>query len=166
MAEGDNPLVFLGRVDKAADELATSGSSKIVEEVNRHIVNNLSSLYTIQSKSILSRPFIPRSEIDETIRDAYVNDKVEREMVTKALGVKGSLDPHALYDGAAQPAGGGGAGSGGGGGKNKRGGRFKGKQQQQQQQQLRYSPSSSSTSTRKASPTETVAVRRGLRRRA
>ena len=50
MEEGENSLVFLGRVDKAADELAMLGCSKSVEEVNRHIVNNLSSLYTIQSK--------------------------------------------------------------------------------------------------------------------
>ena len=28
MAEGDNPLVFLGRVDKAADELAMLGCRK------------------------------------------------------------------------------------------------------------------------------------------
>ena len=54
MAEGENPLVFLGRVDKAADELAMLGCSKSVEDVNRHIVNNLSSLYTVQSKSILA----------------------------------------------------------------------------------------------------------------
>ena len=106
MAEGENLLVFLGRVDKAADELAMLCCSKSVEDVNRHIVNNLSSLYTIQSKSILSRPSVPRSEIDEIIRGAYVNDKVEMEMVTKALGVKGAVDPHALYAGAAQPAGG------------------------------------------------------------
>ena len=45
-----------------------------MEEVNRHIVNNVSSLYNIQSKSILSRPCIPRSEIDEIIRDAYANE--------------------------------------------------------------------------------------------
>ena len=88
MVEGDDPLVFLGRVDKAADELAMLGCGKSVGEVNRHIVTNLSSLYTIQLKSILSRPSIPRFEIDEIIRDAYVNDKLEKEMVTKALGVK------------------------------------------------------------------------------
>ena len=79
--------------------------------MNRHIVDNLSSLYTIQSKSIISRPSIPRSEID-IIRDAYVNDKLEREMVTKALGVKGGVDQHALYAGAVPSAGGGGTGSG------------------------------------------------------
>ena len=105
MEEGEDPLVFLGRVDKAADELAMLGCGKSVKEVNRHIVSNLSSLYTIQSKSILSHPSIPRSEIDEIIRDAYVNDNLEREMVTKALGVKGGVDQHALYAGAVQPAG-------------------------------------------------------------
>ena len=60
MAEGEDPLVFLGRVDKAAHELAMLGCRKSVEEVSRHIVNNLFSLYTIQSKSILSHPSIPR----------------------------------------------------------------------------------------------------------
>ena len=47
MEEGEDPLVFLGRVDKAADELAMLGCGKSVEEVNRHIVSNLSSLYTL-----------------------------------------------------------------------------------------------------------------------
>ena len=106
MEEGEDPLVFFGRVDKAADELAMLGGGKSVEEVNWHIVINLSSLHTIQRKSILSRPSIPRSEIDEIIRDAYVNDELENEMVTKALGVKVVVDPHALYAGAVQPAGG------------------------------------------------------------
>ena len=105
MEEGEDPLVFLGRVDKAADELATLGCGKIVEEVNRHIVTNFSSLYTIQTKSVLIRPSIPRSDNDEIIRDAYVNDKLEKEMVTKALGVKVGVDPHALYAGAVEPAG-------------------------------------------------------------
>ncbi|MEP4444541.1 MAG: hypothetical protein ABJ059_13970, partial [Hyphomicrobiales bacterium] len=60
MTEDENPLLFLGMVDKAADELAMLGCGKNVEEVNRHIITNLSSLYTIQSKSIISRPSIPR----------------------------------------------------------------------------------------------------------
>ena len=130
MEEGEDPLVSLGRIDKVDDELAMLGCGKSVEEVNRHIVTNLSSLYTIQSKSILSRLSIPRSEIDEVIRDAYVNDKFEKEMVTKALGVKVGVDPYALYAGAVQPAGGAGTGSGSRG-RNKRGGRHKQQQQQQ-----------------------------------
>ena len=106
MEEGEDPLVFLGRVDTAAGELAMLGCGKSVEEVSRHIVTNLSSLYTIRSQSIISRPSIPRPEIDEVIRDAYVNDKLEKKMVTMALGVKAGVDPHALYAGAVQPAGG------------------------------------------------------------
>ena len=77
MVEGEDPLLFLGRVDKAADQLALLGCNKRVE-VNQHIVRNLSSLYTIQSKSILARPNIPRSELDEIIRDAHLNDEVEK----------------------------------------------------------------------------------------
>ena len=86
------------------------GCGKSVEEVNRHVVTKLSSLYMIQSKSILSRPSTPRSEIEEIIRDAYANDRADKEMVSKALGVQGVVNQHALYTGGAQPAGGGGAG--------------------------------------------------------
>ncbi|CAM9330932.1 unnamed protein product, partial [Laminaria digitata] len=125
MVEDEDPLLFLGRVDKAANQLAMLGCSKSIEEVNQHIVNNLSSLFMIQSKSILSRPNIPRAEIDEIIRDAYLHDKVEKEMLSKAMAVKGAVDPHALCAGGAQPADGGGAGSGGGG-RHRTGGRFKG----------------------------------------
>ena len=119
-------------MDKAADELAMLGIGKSEEEVNRHIVTNLSSLYTIQSKSILSRPSIPRSEIDEIVRDAYVNDKLEKKGVTKALGVKVGLDPRVSYACAIQPASGAGTSSGSRG-RNKRGGKYKQQQQQQQQ---------------------------------
>ncbi|CAN0551135.1 unnamed protein product [Laminaria digitata] len=61
--EGEDPLDFLGRVDKAADKLVVLGDGESEEEVNHHIVQNLSSLFAIQKKSILSRPGIPRSEI-------------------------------------------------------------------------------------------------------
>ncbi|CAN0564227.1 unnamed protein product, partial [Laminaria digitata] len=67
MEEGEDPLDFLGRVDKAADKLVVLGDGKSEEEVNHHIVQNLSSLFAIQKKSILSRPGIPRSEINEII---------------------------------------------------------------------------------------------------
>ena len=41
MEEGEDPRAFLGRIDKAADELAMLGCGKSVEGANRHIVNNL-----------------------------------------------------------------------------------------------------------------------------
>ena len=77
MVEREDALLLLGRVEKAADQLATLGCSKSVEEINKHIVNKLSSLYEIQSKSIISCPNIPRAEIDEIIRDACLNDEVK-----------------------------------------------------------------------------------------
>lgn len=67
------------------------GCGKSIEEVNCHIVNNLLSLYTIQSESVISRPFISRCEIDEIIRDAYAKYKVVKEMVSKALGGQGGV---------------------------------------------------------------------------
>lgn len=64
--------MFLGRVDKEADQLALLGFIKSEKEVNQHVVRNL-----IQSKSILGHPIIPRSEIDAVIHDAHLNDKFE-----------------------------------------------------------------------------------------
>ena len=133
MEEGEDPLVFLGRIDKVADELAMLVCGENVEEVNRHIVINLSSLYTIQSKSILSRPSIPLYDIDEIIRDAYVNDKLEKEMVSKALRGNVGVDSHALYISAVQPGGGAGTDPGSRG-RNKRGEMYKQQQPQQRQQ--------------------------------
>ena len=101
MANDEKPLQFLGRVDTAADELAMLACGKSVEEVNLHIVTNLSSLYIIQSTSILSLPSIPRPEIDEIIRYAYANNRADKDMVSKALGVQGVVDQHALYAGGA-----------------------------------------------------------------
>ena len=77
MAEGEDTRLLHGWVNKAADHLVFLGHSKSGEEVNQHIVNNLSSVFTIQGMSILARPNIPRSEIDDVIRDAHLNDKVE-----------------------------------------------------------------------------------------
>ena len=67
MEDGEYLLVFPGRVDKAADELAMLSCGKSVEEVNRHMVNNLSSLLTIQSKSMISRPLIRRGDYSRCI---------------------------------------------------------------------------------------------------
>ena len=58
---------------------------------------------TIQKSDI---SHIPPFEIFETIRDEYANDKVEKEMVSEALGVQGVVDLHTLYAGGTQPAGG------------------------------------------------------------
>ncbi|CAN0566779.1 unnamed protein product, partial [Laminaria digitata] len=56
MVKDEDPLDFLGGVDKTADKLVVLGDGKSEEEVNHHVVQNLSSLFAIQKKSILSRP--------------------------------------------------------------------------------------------------------------
>ena len=56
----------------------------------------------------------PRSEIDEIIRDAYLVEKVEKDMVKRAMGMQ--VNHHALYVGDAQLAGIRAAGGGSGGG--------------------------------------------------
>ena len=142
MIYAQDALLVLCRFDKATDQLAMLRCSKSTEKVNQDNVNILSPLYTIQVKPILSCPTIPRSEIDDIIRDAHMNDRVEKEMLSKAMEVKGVVEPHALYAGGAQPAGGGGAASGGGGGA-RRGGRHNDGQQQQHSRNQHRQPTKS-----------------------
>lgn len=47
MAEGEDPQLFLDRVNKAPDQLAMLRCSKSVEEASQHLVSNLSSLYDV-----------------------------------------------------------------------------------------------------------------------
>lgn len=69
------------------DQLATPllECSERVEEVNRHILQNSSTLYNIQKKQICSRLCIPRSEIDEINRDAYLTDRVVRAVMQNTM---------------------------------------------------------------------------------
>ena len=85
--------------------------------------------------SILTLSNILRSEIDAIIVEAHSNDMVEKDMLGKAMAVKGVVGPYALYASGAQSATGRGADSAGGEGKNRRGRRLKGGHQQQQRQQ-------------------------------
>ena len=48
MEKGEDPLDYFDRVGKAADELAMLECVTSDEEVNQHIIQNLSSLYTLQ----------------------------------------------------------------------------------------------------------------------
>ena len=63
MAEVKDPLMFFGRVDKAADELAMLCCGKSVEDVNRHIVHNLSLssvLFRVRNISVTKDPRKPQ----------------------------------------------------------------------------------------------------------
>ena len=46
-------------------------------------------IFVYHSKSILARTNIPRSEIDEIIGVAHLNGKVDKDMLSKAMAVKG-----------------------------------------------------------------------------
>lgn len=83
--------------------------------------NNISYIVIIsvhhpEEYSITSRPVIPRSDIDQIIRDAHLVDKVEKDMMKRAMWMQ--VDHHALYVGGAQPK-----GAGADGGSSGRGGR-------------------------------------------
>lgn len=93
--EDEYPLLFLGRIDKATIALAMSGCGMSVDQVNRQMVNNLSWLYKIRSKSIRIRPHIPHSDIDEIIYGVYAKCKVEKKMGNMALAVKEVVNLHA-----------------------------------------------------------------------
>ena len=136
MVDGKDPLLVLGMMDNAGDKLALLGWSKTVGEDNQRIAWNLSSLYTIQSKSILARPSIIRSEIDDVIRDVQLNDKVEKDMLSSALAVKGEVDPHVLYVTGGQHAPGESTGLGEGE-TYRKGGKNNGKQLEQQRRRRR-----------------------------
>ena len=88
-AEAEDPLDLLSRPDKAADKLAMLGDGKSEEEVNPHIVPNISSLLTLQKKSILSRPGLHRSDINEITRSAYTDVKVAKGLTQSAMAVQG-----------------------------------------------------------------------------
>ena len=97
ITEGEDPLLSLGNLDEAAAQLVLLRCSKSVKDVNQNIVRNLSVLYTTQSKYILARPNILRAEIDKIFHEAHFIDKVEDDVLSKAMVVKGVTDPQALY---------------------------------------------------------------------
>ena len=109
MVEGEkSPLGFLSKVDKATDKLAILGDGKSEEEVNHRIVQNLSSRLAAVKKPIIFNPGIPRFEINEIIRGAYFDDKMEKDLIQRTMAVQWSVDPLALGVGSVNPAGAGG----------------------------------------------------------
>ena len=130
MVEGEDPVAYFTRIDKAVQRLAMLGCNKDDDEVNVHVVQNLSALYNVENKILLASSTLTRSGIEEMVRNAYISEKSE---VEKGRGSKG-VDPHALYAGGDQPAG------AGGGGKGKLKYSKSKKQQQLQQQQQQQQP--------------------------
>ena len=107
------------------------GGTKDNDDVNVHIVQNLSASYEVEKKILLSSPRLTRSNIKEVVRNAYMSHK---QNVGRGKGQSKGDDSHALYAGGAQPAGAGGNGMGRNS-KGKQKNRQKQQQSEQQQQQ-------------------------------
>ena len=140
MVDGEDPVEYLSRIDKTVQKLAMLGGTKDDDDVNVHIVQNLSASYEVEKKILLSSPGLTRSNIEEVIRNAYMSQK---QNVGRSKGQSKGDDPHALYAGGAQPAGAGGNGMGRdskGKQKNRQQKQQQSQQQQQQQQQQSQPP--------------------------
>ena len=107
------------------------------EEVNVHIVQNLSAIYNVDKKCILARPGLTRAGIEETVQNAYISEKKD---VEKGKGQTKAVDPHALYAGGVQPAGAGDGWTGKDYRGKQRNGKQRDKQQKQPQQQHKQQP--------------------------
>ena len=138
MLEGEDPVEYLSRIDKTVQKLAVLGGTKDDDDVNVHIVQNLSASYEVEKKILLSSPGLTRSNIEEVVRNAYMSLK---QNVGRSKGQTKADDPHALYTGGAQPAGAGGNGMGRDSkGKQKNRQRQQKQHQSQQQQQQQQQP--------------------------
>ena len=132
MVEGEDPVEYLSRIDKNMKKLAMLGGTKNDDDVNVHIVQNLSASYEVEKKILLSSPGLTRANIEEIVRNAYMSHK---QNVGKGKGQTKGDGPHALYAGGAQPVGAGGNRMGRDPKGKLRNGRNRQKQQKQQSQQ-------------------------------
>ena len=109
MVEGKDPVENLSRIDKTVPKLAMLRGTKDDDDVNVHIVQNLSPSYEVEKKILLSSPSLTRSNIEEAVRNSYM---LHKQNVGRGKGQSKGDDPHAFYAGGAQPAGRGGNGMG------------------------------------------------------
>ena len=83
MAEGEDPVEYLRRIDKTVQKLATLGGTKD-DDVNVHIVQNLSASYEVEKKIRLSSPGLTRSNIEESeTRTCYTSRMLARVRVRR-----------------------------------------------------------------------------------
>ena len=133
----EDPVEYLSRIDKRVQNLAMLGGTKDDDDVNVHIVPNLSASYEVEKKILLSSPGLTRSKIEEVVRNAYMSHK---QNVGWGKGQSKGDGPHVLYAGGAQPAGAGGNGVGRDSKGKQKNRQRQHKQQQSQQQQQQQQP--------------------------
>ena len=132
MVEGEDPVEYLSRIDKTVQKLAMLGGTKDDDDVNVHIVQNMSASYEVVKKILMSSPGLTRSNIEEVVENAYMSQK---QNVGRVKSPSKRDDPHALYAGGAQPTGAGGNGMGRDSKGKPKNRKIQQKQQQSQQQQ-------------------------------
>lgn len=92
MKGGENPEIYLSRLDEAADELAQFGSSKYDEDFNRYLIRNFTDLYETERRSTLANPKITYQVIDQCILKRY-HEHERKQAAKDTIEKKG---PHAL----------------------------------------------------------------------
>ena len=77
MFPGENPKLFLARVDRLVNTMRVVGIGKSEGEIVQIIVCQLSDDYDVEKRSSLSSPDITRTFVEYTIRTSYANPKVK-----------------------------------------------------------------------------------------
>ena len=101
MAEGEDPVEYLSRIDQAVLKLAMLAGTNGKDDVNVHIVPKPVGVSSGEEKFLLSIPDLTRSKIEEIVRNAYMSHK---QNVGKAKS-QTKVIPHVIYASGAQPAG-------------------------------------------------------------
>ncbi|CAM9339172.1 unnamed protein product, partial [Laminaria digitata] len=71
MEKGEDPLVWMGRVDDVGNMLACLDVHKTEVMLRRQIVCHLTNEYDTESRALLRRRDLPRNELEEVLRDRF-----------------------------------------------------------------------------------------------
>ena len=96
MFPGEDPKLFLARVDKLVNTMRVVGIEKSEGEIVQIIVRQLSDDYDVEKRSSLSSPDITRTFVEYTIRTSYANRKVKELKKPQVPSAPPPRDPHTL----------------------------------------------------------------------
>ena len=96
MFPGEDPQLFLARVDKLVNTMRVVGIEKSEGEIVQIIVRQLSDDYDVEKLSSLLSSDIARTFVEYTIRTSYTNCKVKELKKSQVPSVPPPRDPHAL----------------------------------------------------------------------
>ena len=112
MFTGEDPKLFLARVDKLVNTMRVIGIEQSEREIIQIIVRQLSDDYDVEKCSSLFSSGITGAFVDHTIRTSYVNRKVKelKKPQVHSAAAPPPRDPHALAVGGFRQSRGGGSG--------------------------------------------------------